>query len=119
MNLVEQLSNPASAAKLIKGSSLEELVALLRWMSGDCKEERYVSEWKLARLARERAAYAKKGISESSWPVALQGQEWAERVWQELTGDPLPEPLLQKYDYQGWLEKYWIPQLRNKGKESF
>ena len=108
-NLVKQLTNSTTANRLIKESSLEELILLIRWISGDCKEERYVSEWKLARLARERLSYEKKGIPEKAWPSALQGQDWAERAWKELTGEPLPEVLLQKYNYSAWALKYWNP----------
>jgi hypothetical protein len=114
-NLIRQLTNPSTRDRLIKESGLEELICLIKLISGDLQDGRYVDEWKLHRLGRERQTYEGKKIPERAWPPTLRGQDWAERAWKQLTGEPeLPEGLMQKYDFHGWVKKYWVSKATKK-----
>lgn len=98
------LSNPAWRKKLLQEASIDELIALIRWFESppEGKKEQEC-RFRLARLARERKQYFEAGVPEEEWPPLLRGENWAEVVWWNLSGEQaLPDDLLAKYNFRKW-----------------
>ena len=105
-DFVAMLLNTAYRKQFLKEASLDELLALIRWFQvpPELKDQ---EEWRfrLARLARERASYIEANISENLWPALLQGEDWAEKIWADLSGgQALPDDLLSKYNFSKWFK---------------